>query len=149
MAEFGCSLHSASELLTAFARVQNVYIATFLLLGNIAFLLGTFGLAAVIVRNVIERKNEYALMLAVGFRKRTLAAMNLIENGALIITGMAAGSVSGLIAVIPYMISSQTKAALMLLFLMLAAVLAVGLLSCLAAAGISMRGDFIPALRRE
>jgi hypothetical protein len=149
MKDYGVMVRTTSELLAAFAEVNNAYIVTFLMLGGLGFMLGTLGLAAVLVRNIVERKSEYALMLAVGFKKRTLVGMNLFENGILLVMGIMIGSVSALTAVLPYMVSSHTRTAVGLLMIVMLIILFIGLASCTAAASLSMTGDFIPALRRE
>ena len=41
----------------------------------LGLVLGTIGLGAVLLRNVLERRGEIALLRAVGFRKQTLAVM--------------------------------------------------------------------------
>ena len=43
--------------------------------------MGTFGLAAVQLRSVLERRGELALLRAVGFRRRLLAALVLPRAG--------------------------------------------------------------------
>ena len=60
--------------------MQNTYLSTFQSLGGLGLLLGTLGLAAVQLRNVLERRGELALLRAAGFRRRTLAALVLLEN---------------------------------------------------------------------
>ena len=67
--------------------VQNTYISTFQTLGALGLLLGTFGLAAVQIRSVLERKKELGLMRAIGFQRNTLAKMVVLENAWLLIIG--------------------------------------------------------------
>ena len=56
-------------------------LGTFQVLGGLGLLLGSVGLGVVVLRNVLERRGELAVLLAVGFRKRTLQRLLLIENG--------------------------------------------------------------------
>ena len=67
-----------------------------------ALLLGTFGLAAIQLRSVIERRGELALLRATGFTRRSLGRMVLIENVALLSAGLATGVLAALVAVIPH-----------------------------------------------
>ena len=56
-----------AERLAEFHRVENTYLSTFQTLGGLGLLLGTIGLAAVLLRNVLERRRELALLGAVGY----------------------------------------------------------------------------------
>ena len=73
LAEYGFDAEPVSERLARFLSVQNTYLSTFQTLGGLGLLLGTFGLAAVMMRNVLERQSELALLRAVGFRERSVA----------------------------------------------------------------------------
>jgi ABC-type antimicrobial peptide transport system permease subunit len=65
LADFGFDVQSTSERLANFHRVENTYLSTFQMLGGLGLILGTIGLAAVLLRNVLERRRELALMRAV------------------------------------------------------------------------------------
>ncbi|MEZ6110678.1 MAG: ABC transporter permease [Pirellulaceae bacterium] len=54
-------------------------------------LLGTFGLATVQLRSVLERRGELAVMRATGFRRQRLASMVMLENVLLLVAGLATG----------------------------------------------------------
>ena len=56
----------------AFNAVQNTYLGTFQILGGLGLLLGSAGLGIIVLRNVLERRGELGLLLAVGFRPRAL-----------------------------------------------------------------------------
>ena len=58
---------STAERLAEFHRVENTYLSTFQTLGGLGLLVGTVGLAAVLLRNVLERRRELALLGAVGY----------------------------------------------------------------------------------
>ena len=76
----GLRVESAGERLAGFHRVENTYLSTFQSLGALGLVLGTIGLLAVLLRNVLERRSELALLRAVGYRERTLAAMVVGEH---------------------------------------------------------------------
>ena len=59
---------------------------TFQVLVGLGLSLGSVGLGIVVLRNVLERRGELAVLMAVGFRKPTLQRLLLIENGALLTT---------------------------------------------------------------
>ena len=68
----GLELTPAAERLNAFNAVQNTYLGTFQILGGLGLLLGSAGLGVVVLRNVLERRGELGLLVAVGFRRRLL-----------------------------------------------------------------------------
>ena len=71
---------STADNLAAFHRVENTYLSTFQALGGLGLLLGTLGLGAVLLRNVMERRKELALLRAVGYRPEHLRTMVIAEN---------------------------------------------------------------------
>ncbi|MBM3775820.1 MAG: ABC transporter permease, partial [Acidobacteria bacterium] len=88
LADYGFDVTPTAERLAGFHRVENTYISTFQALGALGLLLGTVGLAAVLLRNALERRRELALLEAVGFRGRSLKWMVLVENGLLLVLGL-------------------------------------------------------------
>jgi len=98
--DYGFDLTSASERLASFRAVENTYISTFQSLGGLGVLLGTFGLALVLFRNIIERRGELATLRAFGFRKQLLAKMLFLESCFLLTIGMLIGVVSGIVAIL-------------------------------------------------
>ena len=52
--------------------VENTYLSTFQALGGLGLILGSLGLAVVLLRSVWERRGELALLRALGFRRLTL-----------------------------------------------------------------------------
>ncbi|HJN16346.1 MAG TPA: hypothetical protein QGH10_12665, partial [Armatimonadota bacterium] len=86
---------------------------------------------------------------AIGHSRGSLARMLLTENGCLLVAGMAWGALSALVAVSPHVASAQAEVNWTALAGVLIAVLAIGLVTCIAAVGIALRADLVPALRRE
>ena len=76
----GFDAESATALLAKFQQVQNTYISTFQTLGALGLLLGTFGLAVVQIRSVVERQKELGVMRSVGLSRGQLSWMVLLEN---------------------------------------------------------------------
>ncbi len=71
--ERGLELTPAAEKLNSFNAVQNTYLDTFQVLGGLGLLLGSVGLGVVVLRNVLERRGELALLAAVGYPPRAVA----------------------------------------------------------------------------
>jgi len=88
--------------LANFMSVQNTYLSTFQSLGALGLLLGTFGLAAVQIRNVLERKRELGLMGAVGFGRGRLVKMILIETCWLLGIGLLVGVLAAICGTLPH-----------------------------------------------
>lgn len=149
LGDFGLEVRSTRELLNAYAGVQNTYLSTFLALGGLGLMLGTLGLVIVLLRNALERRKEFALLLAQGFTTRDLAAMLAIENAGLLVAGLLCGAVTALVAVAPHLASVSARVNWGALIVVLAGILLVGLASCLLAARAATRGKLLEALREE
>lgn len=98
--DYGFDVTSASERLASFRAVENTYISTFQSLGGLGVLLGTFGLALVLFRNIIERRGELATLRAFGFRRQLLSKILFIESCFLLTIGMLIGIVAGFVAIL-------------------------------------------------
>src|SRR4029079_19186561 len=89
----GLELVPAVQRLDAFNAVQNTYLSTFQVLGGLGLLVGSAGLGVVVLRNVLERRGELALLQAVGFRRWSLQWLVLSEHGGLLVLGLGVGMV--------------------------------------------------------
>ena len=145
----GLELTPAAERLNEFNAVQNTYLGTFQILGGLGLLLGSAGLGVVVLRNVLERRGELGLLVAVGFRRRLLHRLVLSEHGALLGAGLGLGIVAAAVAVLPAILSPGTQLPYGSLALTLAAVLLNGLLWTWLATGYALRGNLLAALRNE
>jgi ABC-type antimicrobial peptide transport system permease subunit len=149
LAPYGFDAVTASERLEAFHRVENTYLSTFQALGGLGLVLGTLGLAAIMFRNVLERRRELALLRAVGYDARRIAAMMMAEATLLIGVGLAAGAGSAVLAVAPAWLSRSGVRPGAGLGALLLAVAAAGLLSSFIATRAALRGNMLEALRAE
>jgi ABC-type antimicrobial peptide transport system permease subunit len=149
LGNYGFDAASTTDRLESYLAVENTYLNTFQTLGGLGLLLGTIGLAAVLLRNVLERRGELALMQALGYRRSALARMVLAENATLLIVGMITGTVSALLAVAPHIATSPATIPWFSLGLTLLAVLLTGLIAGAAALIPTLRSPLLPALRSE
>ena len=149
LVDFGFDVVSAAERLAAFHRVENTYLATFQTLGGLGLILGTFGLGAVLLRNVLERRRELALMRAVGYNARHLSLMVLAENAFLLFAGLAIGAGCAVVAIAPAWIDRGGGVPLLSLGGLLFVVVATGLAASLAATVAAVRSPLLGALRAE
>ena len=149
LSDYGFDVTSTPERLAAFHRVNNTYLATFQTLGALGLLLGTLGLGAVLLRNVLERRRELALLRAVGYDTRHVSLMVLVENGLLLFGGLAIGTVCAVVAIAPAWIERGGQFPVVSLGGMLLAVAAAGLVSSLAATAAAVRSPLLASLRSE
>jgi putative ABC transport system permease protein len=149
LGDFGFDAESTSDRLAGFFAVQNTYLSTFQSLGGLGLLLGTFALAAVQLRSVLERRRELALLRATGFRRLRLARLVMIENSLLLAGGLAVGIVAALVAVLPHWLGGGASVPWLSLAATLALVLGVGLLAGMVAVRAVLRAPLLAALRDE
>ena len=147
--DIGLDAVSTAQKLAHFQEVENTYLSTFQTLGGLGLLLGTLGLGIVLLRNVIERRGELAVLRAFGFRRTVLSRMLLAENGFLMLVGLAIGSVSALIAVAPHVMSYGALIPWGSLALTLAVIYGAGLIASAIAVFFALRAPLLPALKEE
>jgi putative ABC transport system permease protein len=148
--DLGADATSTVERLAQFHRVENTYLTTFQTLGGLGLLLGTVGLATVLLRNVLERRKELALLGAVGYRPHHVLQMVVAENALLLAGGLLTGALCAGIAILPAVTARGgrvplTSGAALLLF----AVFVTGLLSSIVALRAATRTPLLAALRSE
>jgi hypothetical protein len=149
-ADLGADVQSTTERLARFHVVENTYLSTFRALGGLGLIVGTIGLAAVVLRNVLERRRELALLAAVGYRRQHIFTIVLAENLLLLAWGLVIGAVSALIAIAPAVSErgGQLPAG-RTAWLLIVAVFAAGLLSSIVATKAALRSSLLGALRAE
>ncbi len=147
--DYGLELTPATRRLAEFSQVQNTYLDIFQALGGLALLLGSVGLGVVVLRNVLERRGELALLQAMGFRKSALQWMVLAEHGGLLVLGLVGGVFSAAIAIWPALSAPSQGMPLGTLAWILSGILMSGLLWTWLAAAAALRGKLLPALRHE
>ncbi len=149
LGDYGWTSERSVDRLASLLEVQNTYLSTFQSLGALGLLLGTFGLATVQLRSVLERRGELALLRAAGFRRARLARLVMLENAALLVAGLGVGVGAALVAVLPHWYAGGASIPWLPLAGTLALVLAVGLAAGLLAVRAVLRAELIPALRGE
>jgi ABC-type antimicrobial peptide transport system permease subunit len=149
LADAGLVLTPCVERLATFAAVENTYLAIFLGLGGLALLLGSAGLWALVARNVEERRGELALLRAVGFSRRQVVMAVSGEHAGLLLAGLGAGGLAGLVAVLPSLLAPGGNADLSSVGLWVGLILASGLAWIALAAVMATRGELAQALRDE
>lgn len=149
LTDFGADVRSTAERLAEFHQVENTYLSTFQMLGGLGLLLGTFGLGAVLLRNVMERRRELALLRALGYRQAHFFALVMAENALLLAGGLLTGVACALLAIAPVLLQETGRLPARSLLLLLGSVLSAGLLTSLVATAAALRSPLLGALRSE
>jgi ABC-type antimicrobial peptide transport system permease subunit len=149
LSDFGFDVQSTSERLAGFHRVENTYLSTFQMLGGLGLVLGTLGMAAVLLRNVLERRRELALLRVVGYNSSHFALMVIAENALLLCCGLLTGAVCALLAIAPVFFTRHAQLPSVALGLLLLGVLISGLTASVVATWAALRSPLLPALRAE
>ena len=149
LSDYGFDVQPTGALLASFHKVENTYLSTFRALGGLGLILGTVGLAAVLMRNVLERRRELALLRAVGYRPRHLFAMVLAENAFLLLMGLATGAVCAALAAAPAVSARGGHVPVVSLGVLLALVAATGIASSSIATAVALRSPLLDALKSE
>ena len=146
---FAFDVTPTAQRLADFSAVQNTYLRTFQTLGGLGVILGTVGLTVVLLRSIVERRGELALMRALGFSRAAIGWMVLAENVLLVVAGLAAGALPALLAIAPHALHRPGQVPWLSLGLTLLGVLAVGIGAGAVALRPTLRAPILPALRRE
>ena len=149
LADFGFDVQPTIERMATFHRVENTYLSTFQMLGGLGLILGTIGLSAILLRNVLERRRELALMRAVGYNARHFTLMIISENALLLFAGVITGAICAMLAITPVFLTRQTQFLNVSLGFLLLAVLVSGLIASLIATWATLRAPLLKALRAE
>jgi ABC-type antimicrobial peptide transport system permease subunit len=149
LSDQGVEVRTAASVLTELLAVQNTYISTFQTLGALGLVLGTFGVAAVQLRSVWERKSELGLLRAMGFSLHRITRLILLENMSLLITGMLLGILTALAVVLPHWLHGGATIPWLQLAGMLLLVLAVGSFVSWWTTRVVVRLPLLGALRGE
>jgi len=149
LSDFGFDVESTSERLASFHRVENTYLSTFQMLGGLGLVLGTIGMAAVLLRNVFERRRELALLRAVGYNSSHFAAIVITENVLMLVCGLVIGTICALLSIGPVFLERGGRFPDVSLGFLLLAVFLSGAIASLIATWAALRSPLLPALRAE
>ncbi len=149
LATSGLDVASTRERLAEYHAIENTYLSTFQLLGGLGLLLGTLGLATVVLRGVLERTGELALLRAVGYKRSDLATMVLAENGSLLLFGLLIGGISALFAIAPQAFAGTGGVSFGTIAFSIALIFITGMAAGSIAVVASIRAPLIQSLRSE
>ena len=144
---FGFDAENTTTRLAAFHRVDSL-LSTFQALGGLGLLLGCVGVVAVVMRNVLERRRELALLGAAGFSGADLQRLIAIEHLTVIGAGLGIGLAAAAVAVAPVVANRGGGVPWHALAWVVPVALA-GLAAALGATRSLRRMKLVPSLRSE
>ena len=147
--DFGLELIAAKQRLAQFNAVENTYLSIFQLLGGLGLILGSVGLGLVVLRNMLERRGELAMLQAIGLDKKSLKKMVFYEHSGLILCGLVCGVVAALIAVAPALRTPGADVSYIALALTVLAIGISGVVWIWVATVSALSGKLLEALRNE
>ena len=108
-ADAGVSVEMAIDRLRSLYAVQNTFLSGFQILGSLGLLLGTFGVAAVQLQGVLERRGAMALLRSIGFTVGRLRGLIVRETVLLVGSGLGLGGISALLVLSPLLYNGQAN----------------------------------------
>jgi ABC-type antimicrobial peptide transport system permease subunit len=148
MEPFGIDVEDSARRLESYHRVETTYLSTFQTLGGLGLVLGSLGLVAVVLRNVLERRRELALLGAAGYTAGDLQWLVLTEHLALVAAGLVIGVLAATLAIAPVFIE-RSGALPALPFFWIGVVALTGLAASVVATRSVRRMPLVPSLRSE
>lgn len=106
LARFGGVVETTKARLERFRQVENTYLSIFLSLGGLGLAIGALGFGIMAAGNALERREEFALLAAIGFRRGDAKKLFLLENAFLAAAGCAIGTIAAAVAAAPAMLGS-------------------------------------------
>jgi putative ABC transport system permease protein len=147
--DIGIDMTLVSDRLSDLYAIENTYLTIFQILGGFGLIIGCIGIGVVVLRNVLERRSEIALLRSIGFSQKSVHWLIVSEHSFLLIMGLICGSIAGLISAMPALVYQANPLPIFsLTFLMLLMFLS-GIVWILIATSAAMRENLITALRSE
>jgi hypothetical protein len=149
LSRMGMEIVPALDRLRVFYTVESTYLAMFLVLGGLGLVLGTAGMGIVLLRNLMERRAELAVLRAVGYSRRTIRRMVLVEHVALLALGMGLAVAASAVAMAPSLAAPEVNVPIGTVTGFLVATVCFCLFWISLATRMGLHGNLIAALRKE
>ena len=147
--DYGMMITPAVVRLAAFHEVENTYLMVFMMLGGLGVIIGTFGLGILLLRNIRQRKQEFALYLVLGFSKKYILGVIMTEHIFMLLAGLLLGLVSAAAAIVPSFLSPGNNAPVVFISGLVLLILLNGLLWIWLPARQALRHKILSGLREE
>jgi len=147
--DFGIELTSAPGRLAQFNTVENTYLTVFMILGGLGVLIGTLGMGIILLRNMLDRKYELALLLALGYTKTEIFRLIFLANLFILTAGLAIGILGAIAGIIPSLVSPSFNFSPVPPLIMILMVFFTGVLVIFFPIRSTLRKDLIESLKNE
>ncbi len=149
MVDYGIDITPTTDRLEEFNSVTNTYLNVFVALGGLGVIIGTFGLGIVLLRNILERKRETAVLTALGYKCDKIFKLIFTENIILLVAGLTIGIVSAFIGILPSIISPSFTIPWVFVLILIGTILLSGIIWIYFPAKRAIKGKLIEGLRNE
>jgi putative ABC transport system permease protein len=109
---YGLQANTTTNKLKQFHAVEGAYLAMFLVLGGFGLLVGSLGMGVSMLRNLLERRRELALLQALGYARSVLFRLLLMEWCVLLLAGFGIGMASAFCAIFPSLLAADSSVSL-------------------------------------
>jgi putative ABC transport system permease protein len=148
--DYGFEITPTAQRLAEFKSVENTYLSIFLVLGAFGLLIGTIGLAIVLQRSMLERRSEFALLAAVGFKTNSILTIVSVEYIVLLFIGLIFGTLTAVLSVYPVIQSSIETVSMGFVIRLLSIILLNGVVWIIVLAALQLKNmKLVKALRSE
>ena len=106
----GVAITTTAGRFEQLALVETVYRGLFGVLGSLGLILGAAGLGFMLLRNIMERRAEVALLRAIGYTAARIQQLILVEHINILALGVGTGLVASLVAAWPSLILNGNPA---------------------------------------
>lgn len=149
LVDYGIEITPTSHRLATFNSVENTYLTVFMALSGLGFIIGTIGLGIILLRNVYERKQELAMLLALGYSKQQVFRIVFVENLYLLGTGFLFGLLAAFVGILPSLLSPAFNVQGSFLIILTAGIFLSGLVWIYFPLRAAMSKPLLEALRKE
>jgi putative ABC transport system permease protein len=146
---YGIDVMPAVDRLLEFYAVETTYLAMFLVLGGLGLAVGSVGMGVVVLRNILERRREIAMLRAVGFSSESLFRIFMTEYGLLLAAGLVIGIVSAAISTIPALFATESTIDLSIQLRLITTILLVSVTCIVLAIQTGLKTATLDGLRSE
>jgi ABC-type antimicrobial peptide transport system permease subunit len=120
-----------------------------MMLGGLGVIIGTIGLGIVLLRNLVERKQEIAIYQAIGFNHRYIINLILVENLFVLMAGIGIGIAAAFIGILPSFFSPAFRLPTTFLLLIVLNILLSGFAWIYFPIKSAMKKNLVEGLRKE
>jgi hypothetical protein len=145
LADYGVTVRDTESILASLRAVINAYLSIFLVFGSLGLVLGVCGSSLAAARNAMDRRPEYALMLAVGIARTTVRNWIVAETYLAVVAGAACGfAISAAVG-----IAERSGVSWLALIAATLAIVGAATVACFAVSSLFLRRGVLEALRSE